>query len=1022
MVRVNLAPPLMHTQTLRLLVAALLATSSATAQSLLTQNFNSDTIGAAPAGWTLVNSSSGTLAVQDSATGASLDSSVPIGGQALRVNFSGATNRANLAFTPVTLVPGKTLAVEFDFNYNGAAPSTNDRSPQFAVFNGSTGYGVNINTNTGGASALQKYPSTVFTSAADTSVGTDLISSSDSGTHRHRLEIENVSGTITLRYYLDGTLKGSRTEDGTWGSPGTTQDYTTFSAFELRARGTGWIDNVSLTLLPDPTPAGSDQTIISQDFAASFTNFTVQSSSSNDGFAHSASSGVGNTAGRIDAVGTANHNDSVYYSGANSAVAWTTGQTYKTVIAFLQGTVADNNVYQVTNGFLRSAGSNFAGGGSGIWGQLRDNGAGNPFLRLYNQGTQVGSNSADFALTADTWYELETRMTLTSATLGDLSVYLYSRGADGTGVRTLIQSVTASAVTIGNNGFNAATFFSGFGGGNNSGSNIVAFDNFSVSSSSNTAPSAPTDLGANTGSNSSIVLRWTDASANETGFIVERSTSIDTGFTTIATPLAESTTYTDTGLSPGTTYYYRISASNTFGQSASSTVASASTATADTLYFDSFVSSFANFTVQNNGSSDGFSYTSSAGVAATSGRIDAIGAGNHTDSVYYSGTNSVTSWTSGINYKTSLFFLQGTVTDGQIYQVTNGFLRSTGSNFGGGGSGIWGQLRDSGAGDPFLRLFNQATQVGANSATFALSSNTWYELETCLTLSSATSGDIAVYLYSRGSDGTAARTLVQSLSATAITIGNNGFNTGSFVTTFGGGNFAGSNILAFDNFSLRAITAAPAIPAAPSSLVATAHSSTSIGLTWTDNATDETGFIIERSTTSGSGFTSIATPAADATSYTDTGLTPGTTYYYRISAANASGQSTASAESSATTRTAYAQWKLDTGLGADALDGADADSDGLANLVEYALGTSPTTTTASPIVTTVSGGFLTLTVTKTSPTPADVTLDAEATGDLVAGPWAPAVILLDDTSTFQARDTVTASSAARRFLRLTATR
>ena len=868
-----------------------------------------------------------------------------------------------------------------------------------------------------------------------------------------------------------------------------------------------------------------DQTLITQDFATGFADFTTQNSNdgivyttTSDGFAYSSSPGVGGTAGRIDAIaGTGNHSDSVRYSGTDSAITWTPGLTYKTSVSFLQGPVVDNHLYQVTSGFLREAGANFAGLHGGIWGQMRDNGAGNPILRLIKSADQVGTDSVSFALSANNWYELETRMTLASATTADIGVYLYSRGADGTSPRTLIQSVGALAVTISNDGFKEATFYTGFGGGNNTGANIVAFDGFSVTASSATPPSAPTNFGANTGSNSSIVLWWADTSSNETGFIVERSTNSDSGFTPIATALPEATTYTDTGLTANTTYYYRISATNAHGQSTTSPVASASTATPDTLIFDPFVSSFAGFTTQNNGSSDGFSHSTSNGVAATAGRINAIGASNHTDSVYYSGTNSVTTWTAGITYKTSLFFLQGTVTDGQIYQVTNGFLRSTGSNFSGGGSGIWGQLRDnSGAGNPFLRLFNQGTQVGANSATFTLSADTWYELETTMTLTSASSGALAVKLYARGPDGTSVRTLVQSISAPAVTIGNGGFNSGSFITTFGGGNHVGSNILALDNFSLRAGSADPDIsaaptglaatatsgttigltwtdassdetgfviersttsgsgfssvatpaandtsytdtslspgttyyyrvrsanasgqssasneasatttlttPAAPTGLVATTASSTSIGLTWTDASTNETGFVIERSTTSGSGFTSIATLAADATSYTDTGLSPGTTYYYRVSSANTSGQSTASAEATATTRTAYAQWKLDTGLGADALDTADADFDGLANLVEYALGTSPTNSTASPIVTSVSGGFLTLTVTKAAPTPADVTLDAEATGDLVAGPWADAVILIDDATTFQARDTVSTGSASRRFLRLAATR
>jgi regulation of enolase protein 1 (concanavalin A-like superfamily) len=89
-----------------------------------------------------------------------------------------------------------------------------------------------------------------------------------------------------------------------------------------------------------------------------------------------------------------------------------------------------------------------------------------------------------------------------------------------------------------------------------------------------------------------------------------------------------------------------------------------------------------------------------------------------------------------------------------------------------------------------------------------------------------------------------------------------------------------------------ATTDVPTAPAAPSNLVATSVNSTTISLSWTDNASNETGFIIERSPDGLSGWTQIATPAADATSYSNSlGLDPNTTYYYRVRATNAVGDS-----------------------------------------------------------------------------------------------------------------------------------
>jgi hypothetical protein len=81
------------------------------------------------------------------------------------------------------------------------------------------------------------------------------------------------------------------------------------------------------------------------------------------------------------------------------------------------------------------------------------------------------------------------------------------------------------------------------------------------------------------------------------------------------------------------------------------------------------------------------------------------------------------------------------------------------------------------------------------------------------------------------------------------------------------------------------------IPAAPSNLILTSVpnlTSRRITLTWTDNSNNETGFIIER-TTSGD-YTEVARVGANVTTYTDTGVTV-QTIYYRVRAYNASGSS-----------------------------------------------------------------------------------------------------------------------------------
>ncbi len=75
-------------------------------------------------------------------------------------------------------------------------------------------------------------------------------------------------------------------------------------------------------------------------------------------------------------------------------------------------------------------------------------------------------------------------------------------------------------------------------------------------------------------------------------------------------------------------------------------------------------------------------------------------------------------------------------------------------------------------------------------------------------------------------------------------------------------------------------------PTSPMGLSAQATSSTSTFLKWTDNAADEGGFSIERSS-DGTNFSVIKTVYfPNQTSFSDTGLAPGTEYYYRIRSFN----------------------------------------------------------------------------------------------------------------------------------------
>lgn len=90
-------------------------------------------------------------------------------------------------------------------------------------------------------------------------------------------------------------------------------------------------------------------------------------------------------------------------------------------------------------------------------------------------------------------------------------------------------------------------------------------------------------------------------------------------------------------------------------------------------------------------------------------------------------------------------------------------------------------------------------------------------------------------------------------------------------------------------------------PAAPDDLVVEVFNSSEIDLSWDDNATDETAYVIAWSTNSGVDFEEYPDLPANTQSATDGGLEDGTTYCYRVRAKNAAATSPWSETRCATT-------------------------------------------------------------------------------------------------------------------------
>lgn len=142
-------------------------------------------------------------------------------------------------------------------------------------------------------------------------------------------------------------------------------------------------------------------------------------------------------------------------------------------------------------------------------------------------------------------------------------------------------------------------------------------------------------------------------------------------------------------------------------------------------------------------------------------------------------------------------------------------------------------------------------------------------------------------------------------------------------------------------------------PAAPTALTATALSETQVRLNWTDNASGESAYLVERALAGSENWTPLAsTLAANSATFTDSSALPSTSYDYRIRASGVAGLSDFALVSIVTP----------TGIG-DGIPGAwryqyfgnglaiipgvsgpndDPDGDGASNRQEYLSGTVPT--------------------------------------------------------------------------------
>ena len=208
-----------------------------------------------------------------------------------------------------------------------------------------------------------------------------------------------------------------------------------------------------------------------------------------------------------------------------------------------------------------------------------------PFNNIFDAGayesSEVGPTNPDApgSLTAVTVSENSIDLTWIDNSDNEDGFKIES-SLDGSTGWTQITSVPANAITYSDGGLSCETAYYYRVRAYNIAGNS-AYTNVSNATTDTcpivTVPLSPSGPTAIAVSASSIDLSWTDNADNEDNFKIESSPDGSTDWVEIATVSANTTVYTNNGLSCGITYYYRVLASNTSGNSEYSNISNATT-------------------------------------------------------------------------------------------------------------------------------------------------------------------------------------------------------------------------------------------------------------------------------------------------------------------------------------------------------------------------------------------------------------------------------------------------------------
>lgn len=398
----------------------------------------------------------------------------------------------------------------------------------------------------------------------------------------------------------------------------------------------------------------------------------------------------------------------------------------------------------------------------------------------------------------------------------------------------------------------------------------------------------PTGLNATGVSASQINLSW-NASSGATGYNIKRSTTPGGPYTAIATGVPV-TSYSNTGLTPGTIYYYIVTAIDSSSESGISSQASAITAPGapsgltategDTqvLLNWSAVAGATSYNVKRAITSGGPYSTLATGVVAPS--YTSTGLANGT--TYYYVVSAVNTAGQGSNSNqagaTPLALLsQGrpatasSTEGGRSPSHANDGNLSTRWTASGGGYPQWWKV-DLGK----VQTINKAVILWESSASRSYK----YLIE-------ISDNDVTYTTLVDQSARTATGDSTETFSATAryvrITVTGSSGGWAAFYECY---------IYGIEGFQ-------PTPPNAPTSLAATAISSSRIDLNWTASS-GATSYNVKRAAGTGGPYSNIAT-GITTLNYSDTTSSSGTTYSYVVSAVNGVGEGAESSQAGATT-------------------------------------------------------------------------------------------------------------------------